>query len=152
MEETKKHPIHLQSVDDAVKHFNYGDVISMEWLYDSFMIKLPAVGSAETFKEVSFKFLSCIEGMKEEMLEKHNMMLVSVRGEGYMICHPRDQTPLAMDKLKKKLRKEFRRADHCLTFINMRLLTDDQKKENTNAIAKLSFLRQMSNKTKLIEI
>jgi hypothetical protein len=146
MEQLKKEPIYLQAVDDATTRFTYGDVIPIKWLHDNLNIKIPDVASAQVFQEMQFAFLSRFDSFRQEMLESHKMLLVNVRSEGYKICEPEVQTDTAMKKLKKKLSKELSRAETAMSYIRFSLLSDEAKRANVEALAKLSAIKQMSRR------
>ena len=116
---------HLKVANNIAKMFNYGDVVTNEWLSDNFKIKLPTYGSKKQFEAYAFEFLGMLEGVKKSLLEDHKMYLTNVRGKGYLIVMPNRQSDVAVDKLKKSLSSEVNKAFRAITNVNEALLTND---------------------------
>ena len=140
-------PPYLQAVADALGAFTYGDTISFDWLYEHFELAPPTDGTYEDFQQFQFSFLSAMDGFRDELLVEHKMALHNLRGQGYLIVKPKDQTPLAMANCKKDLQKVMRRAAGMLQHIAMDLLTQEEAQENAEARARLAALRTFSRKT-----
>jgi hypothetical protein len=147
MEELVLHPIWKQAIRDFLAAgFKEGDVITHAWLEEHFGMKeldedkpmKPA-----DFQERQFEWLRNMEAFRSELLQVHQIFLSSVHGEGYRIVPPREQTALAQEKFERDAGKAYRKA--AVTLKNVRLceLTDDERKSNTDAIAKLAMLRGM---------
>jgi len=139
-------PIWVEAASKASQTFAYGDVIPHDWLLDSLAIRPLDFGTADQFKNHSFDMLQKIEGFKKVMLESHQMFLTSVRGEGYKIINPPQQTEVAMKSLQKDLQKSIKSAVSALTNINTSLLGLDDFKSNAEAKAKIAWLSQQSSK------
>ena len=129
--------------------FKDGDIITHDWLQEHLgfeRIDDGAMLTAQEHKERSFKWLQHVEAFKAEMLEHHRILLVSVHGEGYRVAPPAEQTGLAMAKFETEVKTSFRRAGTRIKHVRHEALTEDQRKENVDAIAKLSMLRGMVRK------
>jgi hypothetical protein len=116
---------HLKVANNIAKMFNYGDVVTNEWLADNFKLKLPTYGSKKQFEAYAFEFLGMLEGVKKSLLEDHKMYLTNVRGKGYLIVMPNRQSDVAVDKLKKSLSTEINKAFRAITNVNEALLTNE---------------------------
>ncbi len=146
MEMLNRHPLWKQAVDDAVREFNYGDMIPFSWLYNAFNMHPLERGTAKEFQKAQFAFLGAIENFKLTMLEEHNMYLHSMRGEGYVIVNPVHQSDLAWDGMKKKMYKAFSQATMRLTCIDITMLDSSEKTNNSNKLNTLAALRLMSRR------
>jgi hypothetical protein len=116
---------HLKVANNIAKMFNYGDVVTNEWLADNFKLRLPTHGSKKQFQAYAFEFLGMLEGVKKSLLEDHKMYLTNVRGKGYLIVMPNRQSDVAVDKLKKSLSSEINKAFRAITNVNEALLTNE---------------------------
>lgn len=138
---TTKFPEYLQAVDDAIEDFYYGDIISIEWLYVHFDLHPPKIGTHDQFKTYQLKFLSAMDGFRELLLTEHKIMLQNVRGEGYLLVNPNEQTQIAWDKLKTEISRQINKAEAKITNINMAMLSDKAKQHNIEHQAKLSTIK-----------
>ena len=116
---------HLKVANNIAKMFNYGDVVTNEWLADNFKLRLPTYGSKKQFEAYAFEFLGMLEGVKKSLLEDHKMYLTNVRGKGYLIVMPNRQSDVAVDKLKKSISTEINKAFRAITNVNEALLTNE---------------------------
>lgn len=140
--EIKLYPAWKQSVVDFLNEFKYGDVVSHDWLVEHFGLPpQDASMSASAFRARQFEWLAAIEGFKDQLLRDHQVMLQSVRGEGYRWCAPCEQTRLATGEFERDMRKAFRTTAIRLQNVRVNELTSDQRQENVDAIAKLAMLR-----------
>lgn len=107
---------------------------------------MPALNDGQRLTEAAFKqrqfaWLTRIEAFKEELLHQHQVCLQSVHGEGYRWVHPAEQTSSASRDFERDAKRVFRTAGQRLKNIRAHELTEDQRRENSDAIAKLSQLR-----------
>jgi len=127
--------------------FRYGEIITFEWLYDSFNIEKPKdFTSWKDSKKAQLEFLSNFKKLEEYLLEERQMALKNIRGKGYEIVTPAEQTAWAMqvgsNEIKNALHNMYERQIN----VNHKLLTTDEKKENSDAIARTSMLGSMIKK------
>jgi len=138
----KLFPAWKQAVRDFLNEFKYGDIVSHEWLADHFsMVLQDEKLSAAEFRARQFEWLSSIEGFKDQLLRDHQVMLQSVRGEGYRWCAPEEQTRIATVEFERDMRRTFRATAMRLRHVRIEELTGEQRQENADAIAKLSVLQ-----------
>ena len=142
MSEVKLHPAWRQSVRDFLTEFKYGDIVPHSWLVEHFGLPLPDDRiSAAAFQARQFEWLAAIEAFKSVLLHDHQVLLQSVRGEGYRWVPPAEQTQAATKEFERDARKAFRTAGSKLKNIRHMELTDEQRRTNVDALAKLSQLR-----------
>lgn len=143
------YPQWWQAAQDFLAEFKYGDLVSHEWLEGHF--GMPTLAdrqklTAADFCKRQFEWLGNIESFKAELLNKHQVCLQAVRGEGYRWVPPSEQTKLAAQTFEKDAKKVFALASSRLRHVRVGELTEDQQKENLNAQAKLASLRGMTRK------
>lgn len=142
MSEVRLYPAWKQAVQDFLADFKYGDIVPHEWLVKHFGLPLPDERmSAAAFQSRQFEWLSAIEGFKTTLLHEHQVLLQSVRGEGYRWLHPAEQTAAATREFEKEAARAFRQVGSRLRNVRQHELTDDQRRANVDAMAKISHLR-----------
>ncbi len=134
-------------VDFLAQH-RYGDLVSHGWLAEHFGItSLEGQRLTEAqFKRRQFDLLANVEQFKHELLTKHRVYLQPVRGSGYRWATPSEQTALATKEFERDAGKAFRAVGQRLRNVRLHELSDDQRKENVDAVAKVSQLRGMARK------
>jgi hypothetical protein len=126
------------AANEAVKSYHYGDVIPKKWLLKKFNIEIPEVGTKVDYDECAYEYLCNIEAFKEVMLKEHKMYLHSVRGKGYLIVNPAQQTDYAMTRLISNVRAEMTKAVDTLNHINQDLLSFEDIKKRDDAQGKIA--------------
>jgi len=126
--------------------FSYGDLIPMGWLKEQFGIQEPAFAQKSVYTKIQFEFMSNMDGFREIMLEDFKKHLANVTGKGYLIVHAKDQTPAAMEKLKRSVSQEMHRAVYILNNIQEDLLTSDQIKSRDESLGKIAAVTSFSKK------
>ncbi|MCV3851631.1 hypothetical protein [Pseudomonas aeruginosa] len=149
MAEVTKYPVHKQAVEDFLKEFKYGDLVGHDWLEARFGMPSMSDSKAltvEQFRDRQFEWLANVEAFKAELLRDHQVCLQSVRGREYRWVPPHEQTGVAMDELGRNVRKVFRSTGQKLRHLRITELTDEQRRENLDQLAKFSALRGMTRK------
>lgn len=149
MPEVTKYPVHKQAVEDFLAQFKYGDLVGHDWLEARF--GRPSMSESrsltvEQFRDRQFEWLANVEAFKAELLRDHQVCLQSVRGRGYRWVPPHEQTGVAMDELGRNVRKVFRSTGQKLRHLRITELTDEQRRDNLDQVAKFSALRGMTTK------
>ncbi|HHQ2816686.1 TPA: hypothetical protein ACSPMQ_005598 [Pseudomonas aeruginosa] len=147
MAEVTKYPVHKQAVEDFLKEFKYGDLVGHDWLEARFGMPSMSDSKAltvEQFRDRQFEWLANVEAFKAELLRDHQVCLQSVRGRGYRWVPPHEQTGVAMDELGRNVRKVFRSTGQKLRHLRITELTDEQRRDNLDQLAKFSALRGMT--------
>lgn len=131
---------------EASELFKYGDIIPHAWILSAFRLEAPEQGTREQFAKFQFELLGYTEGLKDILLAEHKMYLKSVRGEGYMVIKPAEQTDVAMDTLRSSMQTNIRKAMNALANINEGLLTMDQLKHRDETTGKIAALSAFSKR------
>lgn len=144
----RKEPPWKHAVDSfLLEGFAPGSIVPHEWFYRTFGITPPKLcRSVSEAQSAQLAFLSNIEGLKRELLEEHQIALRSARGVGYEVVPPQEQTEWAEEECKEDLRKALRTSRLRLLNVQLDMLTDEQKKLNTDALARLSFFKKQARK------
>ena len=149
MSEPQKFPTWKQAAADFLVEFKYGDMVTHAWMEERF--GMPSLSESqrltpEQFSERQFEWLANVEAFKSSLLKEHQVCLQSVRGEGYRWVPPHEQTGVAIREFEQGARKVFKAAGNKLRNLRHLELTDDQRRENMDAIAKVSALTGMASK------
>lgn len=134
------YPDHKQAIIDLLSEgAEPGKLIAHEWLDHHLRLNPNA-------KDYPFKRLSGVEAFKTQLLVEHKIHLQSVRGKGYMIVAHENQTRVAIEDAMAGIRKSIQRGVLRLTNVDAERLTDDGRKENTDALSRLAALGGMAKK------
>lgn len=123
--------------------YAWGDQIPHAWFYEAF--NLEPIHDGMTVKQaetIRLKFLGQFESFRRALLEDHRMDLVSVRGYGYEIVTPADASRRAFDEEMHEIRKAVRNLARRLLYVPTAQLTDDQRRENADLLARAAGLRR----------
>lgn len=126
--------------------FMAGDVVSHDWLGERFAIPRQdeeAMLTPAEFRDRQLRWLQAIESFKAELLELHQIYLASVPGEGYRWVPPHEQTGLAVAKFERAAKHAYRQVGDRLTHLRVGELTDEQRRENLDAVGRLTMLEGM---------
>jgi hypothetical protein len=138
--------VFIIAAEKAIKEFNYGDVISKQWLLEQFGIEMPEIGTQKDFNDFSFEFLQNMEGFKNYMLTQHKMLLVSVRGIGYEIVLPKHQSDYAMTRFKNNLNFELKKAIDTILLTNEAQLSHEDIKRRDSQHGKIAAIAAFTEK------
>jgi hypothetical protein len=147
--ELKAFPAYRQAMREFLAEFSYGDLVTHAWLEEHFgMLTIDDSQrlTAEAFRERQFAWLASIEAFKNELLRDHQVHLQSVRGEGYRWVPPAEQTGIATKEFERDAKRAFRSAGSRLRNVRVGELNDEQRRENVDALAKISTLKGMTRK------
>jgi len=145
MDETKTP--YMNAVENAFERFNesgfnYGDVVQSDWFWSAFFLK--KTNNHEEMSRNQILHNRYLGALRKKLLVEKQMLLVSFDGIGQRIVHPDEQTDLAMRDAKTNITKELNKATLRLVNTNQNLLSQENKRENSDAIAHLTFF---SNRT-----
>lgn len=121
-----------------------GDTLDFKWLYDNFALERPQKDTPfHQVQKTELQFLAQFKSFEEALLTEYQIALANVRGVGYKIVPPGEQTDWAertgVGEVKKALRKQRDR----LTNIDLPQLTPEQRKANADALARLAMMASM---------
>jgi hypothetical protein len=128
------------------KRLQPGTLFTHRELYDMFMVKYPERDVPITPGELAkleLQYLSQLKGFESALLEEHQIALASVKGEGYRIVLPREQTPWAERQGISEVRKAIRKLGTRLTNVDFLQLGPEDRKANADALARLGMMSGM---------
>lgn len=126
--------------------FKEGDIVPHAWFEQHFGMEPLSPDTEITVADYNsrqFSWLRNFDAFRTELLEQHQICLCSVQGEGYRIIPPSEQSALALERFEREAKKSFRKAGLTLKHVRLNELTEAERRENVDAIAKLSQLRGM---------
>jgi len=141
---TKIHPIWKNAAVIAASQFSYGDLITFDWMHEHFKIIKPTEGNFDTFQAYQFEMLACIDGFRAEMLEEYKVALENVRGRGYRLVFPKEQTGYAETQFHKDLKRNIRKAVSLLHNIAVEALDAQDRQKNLDALGRIGSLKAMA--------
>lgn len=129
-------------VTNTIKHihaagYTFGSVIPSKFFHEHFRLKTPQTAAEKV--EYDVLYMTYMGDLREKLLYDSKYWLISKPGVGQEIVNPKEQTGLASDEFKRVINKAYRKTLDRLTNIDIASLSDIEKKENSDAIAKLSF-------------
>lgn len=140
---------HINAANEAIKEFNYGDLIGKQWLIDRSLLIEPLRGTKKDFELFAFDFMDFMESFKNEMLETHKMHLVPVRGKGYRIVMPNQQSDEAVNRLRNIVVVETKKAMKTIFNINDALINHEDAKKRDNHIGNVAALKAFATSKSL---
>lgn len=142
------YPAWRQAVQDfVVDGFKGGDTVDFDWLYQHFHIQRPLPQTPlEQAQRAELQFLAAFDAFKECLLTDYQIALASVRGVGYKIVPPREQTEWAEKDGYSEIRKVYRKLGNRLSNVALDQLTVDERRKNADALARHAMLRAMVRK------
>ena len=92
--------------------FGDGSLIKHEWLKEKFGLKELALEDYETVSDFlkaieiqQFAYMSLVDKLRWELLSEYKMYIRNIRGEGYEILRPEDQTQYGYDSFIDDVKK-----------------------------------------------
>ena len=142
-------PTWKQAVQDFLQEFSYGDLVTLDWLESRFGI--PSLNESkrmtpDEYRDRQFEWLANVEAFKDHLLKEHQVCLQSVRGKGYRWVPPHEQTDFAVREFERDARRVFRQTGSKLRNLRHTELTDEQRRANMDATAKITALAGMTRK------
>jgi hypothetical protein len=128
--------------------YGYGDIVPHDELRAALRLPKPAGKvTAEEFEGWQLALVAQIDALSTLLLEERNMCLRAIPGQGYQILEPAQQTEYAMGHGIKRVRAELRKMGRRLTYLDRGRLTNEQARENADAMARLSWLQQQAKRS-----
>lgn len=143
-------PEWLILIERVVGEFEIGQLIPHEWLRQMFDLKelnMKHFPDSKSFimaiQEQQFEFMSLFDQLRKDVLKNHSFLLVNIRGQGYRIIHPKDQTQYAYDQLIKDINKSFREANEIMTHVRTNIIDEEQKVKDRTLFSKMGTFKQL---------
>jgi hypothetical protein len=122
----------------------YGSTLSRERIASLCRLRPPR--TVPEVRAYDLKLMGCIIDIRRELLIENQMHLVSDNRGGYSVCLAQDQTSVAVGQGVSDIKKALRKTATVLAYTNTEMLTDEQRRCNSDAQAKLAMLAGMHRK------
>jgi hypothetical protein len=143
-----EYPAWREAINRLVKakRLTPGTLFTHRELYEMFMVKYPEreipIKPTELAK-LELQYLAQLKGFETTLLEEHQVALANVKGEGYRIVPPQEQTPWAERQGINEVRKAIRKLANRLTNVDFVQLGTEARKANADALARLGMMGGM---------
>ncbi len=127
----------------AEKGFNYGDTVSLDWIEKAMGFKQDIKNNPEEYFILKANNTT---SFIDNVLIEHKMHLVNVKGIGYRVAMPKEQTGLAMQSLADTIIAKAKKTERVLNNIDRRRLNASDKRKNLDAIANLASIQTFAKK------
>lgn len=142
MSDPKLFPAWKQAVKTLLDNgLTYGSVLKRTYLAD--LCEVPKPTDISDVRRYDLEVLRCITEIKDILLTAHCMLMVSDHAGNYVIIEPESQTQHAVDMGVRAIGREMKRMAMGVSFTKTELLTDEGRKKNADAQAKISKLAGM---------
>lgn len=115
-----------------------GDVIPKVWLED--LLELPAATSVDQWQARQLKWLRQFDRLRDELLTLHGIWLRACGDGGYEVVPPAKQTELAYSDYSRQAFLKLKRMTRVAQHVRLSDLTDKERSENRDALAKMATL------------
>lgn len=124
--------------------FQAGDVIPHAWFYEALGIPEPKPNTPYGVAEkIELQYMGGMVRVRNALEQDHQVYLNNVKGRGYQWVPPGEQTAVAMEKWQEEVKAATRRVSRSVVNVDHAALTQEQVKENHEAMAKLASFKVM---------
>lgn len=135
------------------QNFPPGEVVPHEWFWTAMgMEKPPDDMPLKEGERQKLLFLTQFSPFRLYLLTEHRIDLAAKPGMGYYVVPPGEQTPLAYEEGVAELREALKKMGRRLINVEHAALTDRQRQENAEALAKLSMLDTMRRRARRLPV
>lgn len=125
-----------------------GNIITEAWKRKNFGIQCPDIGTQAQMNKYNLEMLSAFKKF-EDILLKENRIHLRPYGRGsHIMIHPTEQTRDAWESGVVEIGKTMGKMRKRLVNVAVEALTQDKRKENTDAQARLAQMGSMFRKAK----
>ncbi len=119
------------------KTYGYDSFVSHETLYELFGLAKPDENTLWGVAiDAQFKYLAATEKLKKALLENHKKLLANVRGDGYRVVEPSEQTNHAEKCGYRKVTKDLTEMQKSLMHIDHKKLSITESTKNHDALVR----------------
>jgi|GEM_PF-761315 len=127
--------------------FEAGDLVGFDWLYEAFKITRPGPATRyEDAKKAELAFVAAMEPFRGALLREHQIALDNVRGQGYRIVPPPEQTEWAETAGLREAKRALGKMGHRLSFVDMRQLNAAERRANADALTRYAMLAGLTKR------
>ena len=130
--------------DFIARGFTLDDVIPFAWFYQAFRIEMPSPETSMRVAErAKFAFLSEFQAFEGALLHEHHIALRNVRGIGYRIVPPHEQTAWAEKSGLSEMKRAAKKMGSRMANVDLTKLSSQQRRENSDARANWGNIKGM---------
>lgn len=135
-------------LSEIANNYSDGTLIPHEWLKEKLGLKELSIEDfdsvadfVEGIKIQQFAYMSFVDAIRWQLLDNEKIYLRNIRGDGYVILNPKDQTKYGYDKFIKDVRKAMDEAG--LIMNNVKPVPLEQQSKDNDMRAKFSIMQTM---------
>lgn len=135
-------------IEEILTNHSDGSLISHEWLRKICGLETPIISDyadtrefLDAFQATQFAYMGIVDAIRWELLERENMYLKNIRGDGYEILNPKDQTQFGYERFIDNLRKLMKETS--LIMNNVKPVNSEQQAKDNDLRAKYSAMKMM---------
>ena len=122
-----------------------GDTIDKSELVKLFGLAEPVTAADQ--QKFQLDYMAQMIPLRDELLEEHRIALRTMHGESaYEVLPPQQQTDYAMKEGQRELARAIRRMAKTVAYVRHEELTDEQRRANADAQARIAMLAGMMRK------
>lgn len=133
---------------EIANNYSDGALIPHQWLKDKLGLKRLDLNDFESPEELikghevqQFAYMSFIDNIRWQLLEKENIYLRNIRGDGYVILNPKDQTKFGYDRFINEMKKLTKECDMIMN--RVKNVPEEQRSKDNDMRAKFNIMRTM---------
>lgn len=151
MENSAASPPRLSAVDEFLAgNPQPGALITEAWKLEHFGIKKPI--SVEDVSRYQLELLSAFSVFSTTLLVEHQIYLKAAGKGAHVVVSPSEQTEDAMGKRTREMGRSINSLRVELLNVNVGALTQEQRKENSDAQVKAAMIATMFRKAKRLRL
>jgi len=147
MKKHEKDAVNAMAVT-IIESFAENEPIPHSYFYKMFGIELPNMRDyennedyAKAFQEMQFKYLNCIENLRDTLIQNHKVHLKNDIGAGYHLMEPNDQIQYGIEHTKAEVKKSIRQGTKLVTNVDNHRVKSDVRRKASDQIARWSMIR-----------
>jgi len=127
------------SLDEAVEQFLAADFVDGDLVSHDYWLHLLEINDA-VMRNNQFVLLERMDAMKTVLLEVHNIALQNVRGRGYRLVPPAEQSRFAAEEASRYIEKGLRKGKRLLDHTRVDALEVEDRKRHTDTQIRMAAL------------
>jgi hypothetical protein len=128
--------------------FGPGAVVPHEWFYAKLNLSKSGPRTPlEQAQRTQFLYWDEMDKVRQVLLEEHCIAINSRPGVGYEVVPPGEQSGWATKHMTRQFGKEFRLCRDRIVYTNVDALTDGERKDRSDQLAKLAQLQTMTKRS-----
>ncbi len=145
--EIKKLPLYLKATEKFMDmNPGPGFVLPYEWLEIELELDYK-IASREQYQDFSLDRFKQVEAFKDRLMREHHIHLATDPGVGYRVQAPGEVHHAEAANVSRTIKNTTRKAALRLAFVPLDRLTDNQRRDHADALARVAQLRTLTRET-----